>query len=300
MGKTAFFIACTLILLVPGAMYGQSSTGALNIGASIQPIAKENIFRDPDYYNWGSSIIKGSKGKYHLFYSRWPRKLGFSSWLTHSEIAHAVAESPEGPYQYVEIVLEGRGGNQWDAITAHNPKIKYFEGKYYLYYIGTHVGRHAVREQKRKEIGGTGGSHPMWDVLRDNQRTGVAVSESLQGPWRRSGKPILEPSGPITTITVNPALTQGPQGTYYMIVKGDKPNEERFIRTQAIAIAPNPAGPFEVQETPVIDYMDTEDASVWYDENWKRFYGVFHAHDFIGLISSIDGLTWRKADHYKV
>src|SRR5699024_12423555 len=106
--NTSVCISYTLIVLVRGPRYAQSSTGALNTGASIQPIAKENIFRDPDYYNWGSSIIKGSKGKYHLFYSRWPRKLGFSSWLTHSEIAHAVAESPEGPYQYVEIVVEGR------------------------------------------------------------------------------------------------------------------------------------------------------------------------------------------------
>ncbi|HLR32463.1 MAG TPA: glycoside hydrolase family protein, partial [Fodinibius sp.] len=277
MYKTALFIACVLILSAPEGIYGQSSTGDrdLNLGTLIQPITKENIFRDPDYYNWGSSIIKGSEGKYHLFYSRWPRGLGFSVWLTHSEIAHAVAESPEGPYQYVETVLEGRGGDHWDAITAHNPKIKYFEGKYYLYYIGTHSGNHTVSEQKLKEIGGTGSSHPMWDVLRNNQRTGVAVSESLHGPWTRTEKPIVEPSGPITTITVNPAVTQDSDGTYYMIVKGDKPNEERFIRNQAVAIASNPAGPFEVQEKPVIDYLDTEDASVWYDENREQFYGVF-------------------------
>ena len=64
--------------------------------------------------------------------------------------------------------------------------------------------------------------------------------------------------------------------------------------------APSPTGPFQVQDKPVIDYLDTEDASLWYDEAGKRFYAIFHAHDHIGLITSTDGLNWEKAEHYEV
>ena len=30
----------------------------------IQPVEPENIFSDPEYFNWGASIIKGEDGKY--------------------------------------------------------------------------------------------------------------------------------------------------------------------------------------------------------------------------------------------
>lgn len=278
----------------------RKNTDDLDLGARIQPLPESGVFRDPDYYNWGGSILKGADGKYHLFYARWHRKHKFTGWLTHSEIAHAVADNPVGPYRYVGTALQGRGHGHWDAITAHNPKIKYFDGKYYLYYIGTHTGEKELSKAELTETARTGYSHDNWPILRNNQRTGVAVAESLDGPWRRLGQPIVEPAGPITTLTVNPAVVQGPDDTYYLIVKGDKPNETRFIRNQAMAIASTPTGPFEVQPNPVIDYLDTEDASMWYDEERQRFYAVFHAHTFIGLITSEDGRHWQKARHFEI
>ncbi len=280
--------------------WGQAGNVQLNLGARIQPLGDENVFRDPDYFNWGASILRGEDGTYHLFYARWPRAYGFTGWLTHSEVAHAVSDDPAGPYTYLGTVLQGRRGEYWDAITAHNPKIKYFEGKYYLYYIGTHAEGYPMTEEKLVEVAHTGYSHPLWTVLRENQRTGVAVASSLDGPWERLDAPIIEPSGPITTLTVNPAIARGPDGTYFLIIKGDKPNETRFIRHQAMATAPSPTGPFSMQSRPVIDYMDTEDVSLWYDDEDRRFYAIFHAHDFIGLITSADGLSWEKAEYFEV
>lgn len=118
----------------------------------LQPISEDNVFRSKEYFNWCSSIIKGDDGKYHLFYSRWPRKYTFLSWLTHSEVAHAVSNSP--------------------------------------------------------------------------------------------------------------------------------------------------AGPFKILDKPVIDYMDTEDMSLWYDTERDYYYGVFHAHTFIGMVSSPDGINWDKANEF--
>jgi len=279
-------------------MFSQSKSDDLSFDGCFQKVTKDNVFKTEGYYNWGASIIKEDDGKYHLFYSRWQNS--FYAWLTHSEIAHAISDKPSGPWKYVETILTGRGGKNWDAITAHNPKIKQFGDKYYLYYIATHMGDQEYDDDLLLEICNTGYKHPHWKTLRTNQRTGVAVANSLKGPWKRLNHPIIEPSGPITTLTVNPAITQGADGKYYLIVKGDKPNEKNFVRNQAIAISKKPTGPFEIQSKPVIDDLDTEDMSMWYDKKRERFYGVFHAHTYIGLVTSPDGINWTKASDYKL
>ncbi len=293
-------ISLLLLLFLASGLYAQRPPDDLFINERLQPVAPENIFRTPGYYNWGASIIRGKDGMYHLFYARWKKTHTFTGWLLFSEVAHAVSKSPAGPWKYKETVLRGRGAGHWDAITAHNPKIKYFEGKYYLYYISTNMGDRPYTEQELEEIAHTGYSHSLWMFLRNNQRTGVAVANSLNGPWQRLDKPILEPSGPIVRVTVNPAITRGPDGKYYLVVKGDKPGEKRFIRNQALAVGESPTGPFVMQPQPVIDYLDTEDMSVWYDRPRQRFYGVFHARGFIGMVTSADGIHWQKATRYVV
>lgn len=289
----------TLLLLVTLVGFSQSKSDDLSFKGRFASITKDNILKTKGYHNWGASIIKGDDGKYHLFYSRW--KDVHSAWLTFSEIAHAVSDNPSGPWKYKETVLKGRGKGHWDAVTAHNPKIKYFDGKYYLYYIATNLGDMDFTDQDLLNTHGkTLRQSPIRKMLRENQRTGVAVSNSINGPWKRFDSPIIEPSGPITTLTVNPAIDKGADGKYYLIVKGDKPNEKRFIRNQAIAVSDTPVGPFKMQPKPVIDYLDTEDMSLWYDNNRKLFYGIFHAHKYLGLICSKDGINWNKAKNFEV
>jgi alpha-L-fucosidase len=286
---------------VPQTFTRQEQGQDLDLAGRLLPVTENNILRTEGYFNWGASIVKGPDGSYHLFYSRWKKEYRFTGWLTHSEIAHAVSDNPAGPWEYVETVLRGRGKGHWDAITAHNPKIKYFEGKYYLYYCATNMGSAPYTEADLVETAQTGYSHPNWKILRPNQRTGVAVAQSLSGPWTRMDRPLIEPSGPITTLTVNPAIDRGPDGRYYLVVKGDKPNETRFIRNQAVAISDSPAGPFEIQPRPVIDYIDTEDMSIWYDATRSNFFGIFHSNEegrFIGLVQSSDGIHWEKAGNY--
>lgn len=290
----------SLLVILSLSVCSQSKPDVLFFKDRLQAIDEDNIFKTEGYYNWCSSIVKGEDGKYHLFYSRWPKKFGFYSWLTHSEVAHAISNSPSGPWKYKETVLSSRGKGHWDAITVHNPKIKHFEGKYYLYYCATNMGDKSYTEEDLIETARVGYSHPNWKILRPNQRTGVAVAESINGPWKRMDQPLIEPSGPITTLTVNPAIDKGKDGRYYLIVKGDKPNETRFIRNQAMAVSDSPEGPFEMQPNPVIDYLDTEDMSMWYDRKRDYYYGIFHAHSFIGMVSSENGINWKKATEYAI
>ena len=252
-----------------------------------------------DWFTWCPSVIKDKDGKYHMFHTRWPKSIGFCSWLTHSIIVHEIADKPEGPYKEVSIAIPDTGKDRNNWFTAHNSKIKFFEGKYYLYFIQTRGTN--INDKVREEIARTGYSHPRWNTeIRPNQRTFVARSSSINGPWKISIKPIVEPAKTISVLTVNPAVCRGPDGTYFMIVKGDKPEAKGFVRNQALATSPRPEGPWTIQDKPVIDNLDTEDCSMWYDSVRKRFYAVFHAHTFIGMMTSEDGLKWEKASQYKL
>lgn len=255
----------------------------LNIGAMIQPFTDKGVFKVEGYHCWGPQIVKGDDGKYYLIYSRWAKRGG--DWMTTSEVALAVADQVEGPYRHLKILLKGRGPGHWDELMAHNPKLKRFGGKYYLYYISSKNG-------------------PTRGHIRDSQRIGVAVSTSILGPYTPSERPIVEPQGPIYNITVNPGVVQMPDGRYLMILKGDikpkQPEDPMPQRVQGLAISKFPNGPFEVLSDVAIQDIDTEDASIWYDKNRKKFFAVFHAHKYIGLIESSDGRKWQQAEHYTI
>jgi hypothetical protein len=261
----------------------QRESDTLDLGAAIRPLPKSAIFEDPEWFNWGGELIRAPDGTYHLFYARWPRELGFGAWLTDSEIAVATAQSPTGPWTCLYTALKGRGPGYWDELSAHNPKIKSFGGRYYLYYTSSR-------------------SAPTRSAVRNSQRTGVAFSDSLVGPWERLDQPIAGPAPPIHQIAVNPGITITPEGDYLLIVKGDRDawNGRMGQRVQVVARGPTPTGPFAVEPRPAIRDFDTEDASLWHDSRRGRYYAIFHAHSFLGLITSIDGVYWTRAQHFRV
>ena len=257
----------------------------LDIGSMVQPPTEDGLFRVDGYYCWGPNLIKGDDGKYYMAYSRWPKDTEVAGWLTDSEIALAVADKPEGPYEHCQTLLRGRGPGHWDELMAHNPKLKRFNGEYYLYYISSRQG-------------------PTRGHIRDSQRTGVAVADALRGPYQRFDSPLVEPTEPIYNLAVNPGVTQMADGRYLLIVKGDiapkEPAQPFPQRVQALGISESPTGPFSLLPEPAIADIDTEDASIWYDTKRRTYYAVFHAHTYIGLISSDDGTTWRRAKHYEI
>ena len=75
------------------------------------------------YYVWGTSPVNGPDGRLHVYFSRWEARKGMGGWINGSEIAHAVADHPEGPYRDITTILAPRGGAWFDATTCHNPHI---------------------------------------------------------------------------------------------------------------------------------------------------------------------------------
>jgi hypothetical protein len=155
-------IAC--ICTVACSFKKTTPAGSLDLHSLVQPVPLSAKFANDSSYIWGASLVKSeTDGKYHLFYSRWPRSLGMQAWVTHSEIAHAVSDSPFGTYRFSDVALAPRGRLFWDGAVTHNPTVHFFEGKYYLYYMGT-TGDPSVADQ-------------YWEH-RNNQRIGVAEAES--------------------------------------------------------------------------------------------------------------------------
>ena len=250
-----------------------------NLETMVQPLGEHAMHTESGYATWDGHLLK-EDGTYYLIYSRWKTKGG--DWLTTSEICIAESNTLEGPYTHKKVLLKGRGLGYWDELNAHNPKLKKYGDKYYLYYISSRSG------ETRGHI-------------RDSQRTGVAIADSLMGPYERREKPIVEPKHPVNNITVNPGVAQSPDGRYVMILKGDKkaklPTERMGQRVQGLALANSPSGPFEIQPKLAIGDLDTEDASLWYDKRRKAFFAIYHAHSHVGLITSPDGINWKPAAH---
>ena len=91
----------------------------------ILPTEEKFGFHQDDYWTWCGSVIKGEDNKYHMYASRWTKKLSFEIyWLTNSEIVHAVSDKPEGPYSFSDVVLAPRGEQYWDGKMTHNPAIR--------------------------------------------------------------------------------------------------------------------------------------------------------------------------------
>jgi hypothetical protein len=204
--SAAFDVSATRLRPLPAA----SRTSLTDL------VARESVFADLQWYIWCASPIRGPDGTYHLFYSRWRRDgpHAFNGWVYESEIARAVAERPEGPYMHVETVMQGRGGDAWDAAMVHNPSIRQFDGRYYVYHIGTRDGNDRATDFEDHQY---------------SQRIGVAVADSLEGPWTRFDQPLVEPQvgGAVQHYVTNPSVARGPDGRYWMMLKGKRLDDAR-------------------------------------------------------------------------
>ena len=296
----------------PGAMRRDTLSGALALPAStntpadydfnamLQPVPATAKFSDPSFNIWCGSAVKGDDGTYHMFYSRWPRKLGHLAWVTHSEVAHAVSGSPFGPWQHQDVALPARGTNFWDGSCTHNPTVIRINGKFYLYYMGNYGD-------------GVLGASLNW-VHRNHQRIGVAVADSPSGPWTRFDRPVVDISSdtnaPDALMTSNPSVAARPDGGVLMVYKAvatkGKPPFGGPV-SHLVASADTPTGPFTKRPGEVFGakgvMFAAEDPFIWRgtDRYWavvKDNAGHFTQRGYsLALWESADGIDWRLARH---
>jgi hypothetical protein len=220
--------------------------------------------------------------------------------VTHSEIAHAVSDSPAGPFRHVSVVLPPRGKEFWDGLCTHNPTILRAGDRYYLYYMGNT---------------GDGEAMPTLNwVHRNNQRIGVAVAESPNGPWQRFDKPLLDVSpdadAPDSLVATNPSVARRPDGGYLMVYKAvgrKRPLPFGGPVVHLTATSDSPTGPFTKQMRPIftspgVDFP-AEDPFIWYDHGSGKYRAVVkdnnghftRAGKSLALWESADGFDWKLA-----
>ena len=230
---------------------------------------------EPGYVVWGASPIIGPDGKIHLFVERWPGSTVEPGWRTHSEIAHYIGENPQGPFVFSDVALTGTGKDTWDKIAVHNPTIHRVGNQYVLLFIGNNNGNTPP--------------HPA------NQCIGMAVSESLYGPWKRLGTDGLilpPPTNPeywnykAKNGVNNPAFLQHPDGRFFLYFKSEGGK-------MGLAIADNLEGPYIQLPSPVTK----NDQAV--EDGYAFFYEgkiCLLTTDNHGLIEKGGGILWKSQD----
>ena len=291
-----------VILALVGLFLVNTSFAQLNFSQLIQPAKMYSTLTEEGYYVWGGSAVKGEDELYHLYYARWKKEFHFNGWVTHSEIAHAVSNKPGGPFKFKDVALPSRGAEYWDGLCTHNPHIKKFGDKYYLYYMGN-----------------TGDGLAMHDlnfIHRNKQRIGVAWSDSPGGPWYRSDKPLVDVSGdPMADdalMTSNPSVCRMKDGRYLIVYKAvakQKPLPFGGPVTHQAAIAETPLGPIKKYNKRIFykegEHFPAEDPFIWYQKSDDRYYGLVkdmkgtftNAGVSLALFTSQDGLHWEPAEN---
>ncbi len=151
--------------------------------------------RLPNVTTWGGSSLQDANGTWHLFAARMEANCGLESWFdrdkgtANSDIVHAEAPAPDGPYTISSVV---RGS------FSHNPQPFVLpNGKIAISHIGCGDGTVPLlatcsngTTPATAEIGTFASSsrsncnHPGW--------TGLLIGTDPNGPWTQT----YDPSGP--------------------------------------------------------------------------------------------------------
>ena len=304
--------------------------GTIVTSGGITRIESPSVIQYPDQFVWGGSVIKGEDNRYHMFFSMFDAGADqppFSdAWLLSSRIAHAVSDEPHRGFVFQNIVLRGAREEgrpeAWDAQGVHNPHIKKFSGKYFLYYIGS-------RDPGPQPAGSPGAALRKRDRIQQMQQIGVIAAASLEdliyGRFIRPEQPILSPRTrvkewdviapspegtvplPDNLVVVNPSMVFRPSDRKYLLYFKGNIYDPQWRGVHGVALGDTPTGPFTALDEFVFDVRmpdgrlaKAEDPFVWFNRVQETFYAVFK--DFSGRITggepglafmtSADGIHW--------
>eukprot|EP00054_Salpingoeca_dolichothecata_P013860 m.77608 g.77608 ORF g.77608 m.77608 type:complete len:507 (+) comp20691_c0_seq1:12-1532(+) len=254
------------------------------------PNGRARLAYTDNLWTWGASPIQDlSTSLYHLFSSRITNMCGILHYCSNSEVIHLTSSSPFGPFQLRDVALAPRPGS-WDDGAIHGPTIhRLNNGTYVLFYTGTSLtGKHPNCTQHYDP---NTGDH-------STRRIGLAVSNSLDGPWKRfptpSFGPCTSPGCWDTSDTSNPSPIIRANGSLVLLYKG-----RGKVQQLGIAWADSIDGVWERKMTPLPN-VPQEDPWGYIDNET----GIYHVltHDGNGATSagghsfSVDeGRTWIQA-----
>ena len=273
----------------------------------LQPAPRGGGFAMDGHWIWCGSCAKGEDGRYHLFASRWPKRLPFGpNWVSNSEVVRASADSPVGPFTFEEVVLPPRPGH-WDATMTHNPTIHRHGDTWILFYTGARgIGRDGTDAPPPEAI-----SHEQYALHWLTKRIGIATAPHITGPWTRRDAPILDvrPGEWDSDITSNAAPAVRPDGSVVLVYKsslGRMSSRDKAPLKLGVAVADHWAGPYRrARPTPLDEFngpaTDIEDPYLWWQDDhfeaiFKDMTGAICGEHHGGIHAwSEDGVRWQLA-----
>ncbi|MBN3582797.1 glycoside hydrolase family protein [Algoriphagus aestuarii] len=337
-GLFRILTAFSFSILFSGTGISQIQVKPLPIDASLvnegnsEYLDGPSILKLKDFFVWGGSVVKGKDGKYHMLFSLWesgPDKADFvTSWVLESKIGYAVSDFPDRDFKFQKIILKGTrfegDATSWDAQMVHNPHLKEFEGRYYLYYIGSKDPGEAIAPDLDKRT-----------RVQQSQKIGVLGFDSFEdliaGNFERAKEPLLIPrtrvkanhvvspspqgtiAKPDNLVMVNPSVDYHPETREYMLFFKGNIYEPGWKGVHGVATGPTPMGPFIPKDDFIFDIRmpdgtlaSAEDPYVWYSSKYSSFFAI--VKDFTGaftdgekkslaILKSKDGIKWETLDH---
>ncbi|MDR0901256.1 MAG: hypothetical protein LBM92_00605 [Opitutaceae bacterium] len=229
-----------------------------SLRAATRPAPAGAGFSMPGYYLWAPSVLKVGD-TYHMFVSRWPAETGMGGWLTHSECVRATSKNILGPYVFQQVAMRGRPG-KFDP-TVHENRVVKIGDKFVHYYCA-----HAAHG------------------------TGIAWSDSIEGPWTRSGEAVIPPPA------VGPSVLVNPDNSVYVFTR--KGGGADALKTGAGFRAKtfdSPHVPVAGGKNLLPDGHELEDPAIW------RAGGVIHVvqNDWRARVTGVskDGVRYYSTDN---
>ncbi|GKG73536.1 hypothetical protein DXA15_13800 [Parabacteroides sp. AM58-2XD] len=261
--------------------YSQMALTAKLIGPAID---------EKDWFNWCVSPLVGKDKKIHIFSGRWPKSDGMEGWRKKgAEIAHFVADRPQGPFKYVCSVLKSDMlADSSTMLAPCNPRLEYVDGKYVLLYI-------LQNPSKPRQM-----------------RIGMMTADELEGPWHFAGNNngiMLDASWDSSLWTYkaqsginNPAFLKI-KDKYYIYFNCIIQPHAKVTHNYGCAVADKLEGPYKICDVPVTDnisYIEDAQAFTMNDKYYllttDNFGKNTGAYGNIILWKSDNGLQFKLKD----
>lgn len=272
-------------------------------------IPLDSGFRLAGWHVWGSQVVMGDDGLFHMAASIYPAEFDFyEQWLFTAQIAHATSTTALGPYTFESVILPYGEDSAWDR-SVMNPKLFRAPngGPWLLYYVGSSYAGPTP-----------GGKVPLpknSSAAQASQRIGLATAPAPGGPYVRGRAPVLEPRAGAwdERMVSNPAVCAYGNGSsaLLMVYKGSSPAGAGTTQTRVcfgVAAAPSWDAPFvRLSDDPILpcpqNTFRAEDPTLWRDSNgffhliFKDFSGFYTRAGYSGAHAiSKDGVIWSMTD----
>lgn len=291
------------------------------------PSPKNSGYHNSTEASWGGNVIF-SDGKYHMFVAQFANSCPLAYWGSSSTIVRAESDSPLGPFEFKEIVVNA---------FSHNPTIRQgFDGAFYLFMIGdgtnteppdcTNNNNTYTNNNNNNSSNRNSSAISVNSLKSDNEPfpTSIHVTrgETVYGPWSEiKAVMFADTSDMLCMGHTNPSPHFNPDGSVYLAFQAG-PCEQETPHYWALAgiakadawdqpfylTSPEPVTPHDYSKYhPVCVAGIDEDPFLWRSD--RGFHLLTHGMCPSGLRQahykySLDGIVWitspRQTYHYTV